>query len=60
MVAVVQLAIALGSTIGGLIFDAAGYASTFAFAALLLLGAAFLAAATARPNGRTRHAQANH
>jgi predicted MFS family arabinose efflux permease len=54
MVAVVQLAIAAGSTIGGVLFDAGGYASTFAFAALLLLGAAFLAAATARSNRRTR------
>jgi predicted MFS family arabinose efflux permease len=54
MVAVVQLAIAAGSTIGGVLFDAGGYASTFAFAALLLRGAAFLAAATARSNRRTR------
>ncbi|PPC74996.1 MFS transporter, partial [Pokkaliibacter plantistimulans] len=40
MVAVVQLSIALGSTIGGLIFDTAGYPSTFvASAGVLLLSA---------------------
>ena len=40
MVAVVQVSIALGSTIGGLLFDRSGYRSTFAFSAgLLLLGA---------------------
>ncbi len=40
MVAVIQLAIALGSTVGGLLFDSRGYPSTFiASAALLLIGA---------------------
>lgn len=43
MVAVVQLAIALGSTVGGLVFDAAGYRSTFTLSAVLLLAAGFLA-----------------
>ena len=57
MVAVIQLAIALGSTIGGLLFDAGGYVSTFAFAALLLLCAAFLAVMTARSSGRAAHRQ---
>jgi predicted MFS family arabinose efflux permease len=52
MVAVVQLAIALGSTIGGLLFDASGYASTFGFSALLLVSAAVLALATARRSRR--------
>jgi predicted MFS family arabinose efflux permease len=52
MVAVVQLAIALGSTVGGLLFDASGYASTFELSALLLLSAAFLALATARRSRR--------
>ncbi|WP_196483917.1 MFS transporter [Burkholderia territorii] len=47
MVAVVQLAIALGSTIGGVLFDASGYASTFGFSALLLVSAAALALTTA-------------
>ena len=42
MVAVVQLAIALGSTMGGLLFDASGYQSTFFASAVVLLIAAFL------------------
>ena len=42
MVAVVQLAIALGSTVGGLLFDASGYKSTFFASAAVLLIAAFL------------------
>jgi len=48
MVAVVQLAIALGSTVGGLLFDHAGYQATFAMSAAVLLFAAFLARAVAR------------
>ena len=52
MVAVVQLSIALGSTAGGLLFDARGYRSTFAFSAVLLLIGAFLVVLTARA-GRT-------
>lgn len=52
MVAVIQLAIALGSTAGGVLFDASGYASTFGFSALLLLTAAALALATARRGRR--------
>jgi predicted MFS family arabinose efflux permease len=48
MVAVVQLAIALGSTIGGVLFDGSGYRSTFVTSAALLLVAAVLAFLTAR------------
>ena len=48
MVAVVQLSIALGSTVGGVLFDGSGYQSTFAFSAGLLLVAAFLVFLTAR------------
>uniref|UniRef100_UPI000D39CB7A MFS transporter n=1 Tax=unclassified Variovorax TaxID=663243 RepID=UPI000D39CB7A len=48
MVAVVQLAIALGSTVGGLLFDGGGYRATFAFSAGLLLAGAFLVILTAR------------
>ena len=48
MVAVVQLAIALGSTMGGLLFDASGYRSTFFASASILLIAAFLAFLTTR------------
>ena len=41
MVAVIQLSIALGSTVGGMLFDSHGYQSTFvASAIVLLLGAA--------------------
>ncbi len=48
MVAVIQLSIALGSTVGGLLFDASGYRSTFAASAALLLATAFLALRTGR------------
>ncbi|WOI48166.1 MFS transporter [Acidovorax sp. BLS4] len=48
MVAVVQLAIALGSTAGGWLFDASGYQSTFAAAAGMLLVAAVSVGFTAR------------
>lgn len=48
MVAVVQLAIGLGSTVGGLLFDASGYRGTFVTSALLLLLAAILVQVTAR------------
>ena len=52
MVAVVQLAIGLGSSVGGLLFDACGYVTTFGFSAGLLLAAAFFATATARRSRR--------
>ncbi|MDQ3060764.1 MAG: MFS transporter [Pseudomonadota bacterium] len=42
MVAVVQLAIAIGSTIGGLLLDMNGYQSAFIASAMVLLLAAFL------------------
>lgn len=48
MVAVVQLCIALGSTIGGLLFDGSGYRVTFMASAFLLLLAAVLTFLTAR------------
>ena len=48
MVAVIQLAIALGSSIGGLLFDTGGYHSAFVASAIVLLIAAFLAYLTAR------------
>lgn len=43
MVAAVQLAIGLGSSVGGLLFDTGGYQRTFIFSAVLLLIATFLA-----------------
>lgn len=48
MVAVVQLSIALGSTIGGFAFDHSGYQSTFTLSGLLLVIAAVLALLTSR------------
>lgn len=47
-VAVVQLSIALGSTLGGLLFDHSGYQATFLASAAMLLLAAFLAFLTSR------------
>lgn len=48
MVAVIQLSIALGSTVGGLLFDSGGYQGTFVASAVVLLVAAFLAFLTSR------------
>lgn len=48
MVAVVQLSIALGATLGGVLFDSSGYRSTFVFSAGLLLVGACLVVLTAR------------
>ncbi len=42
MVAVIQLAIALGSTAGGMVFDHSGWQSTFALSGILLLCAVVL------------------
>lgn len=47
MVAVVQCAIALGSTVGGLLFDRFGFAATFMVSAVVLVCAAALAGMTA-------------
>ncbi|MEJ5035729.1 MFS transporter [Acinetobacter johnsonii] len=41
-VAIVQLCIALGSTVGGLLFDHSGYQTTFAVSAILLITSAAL------------------
>jgi predicted MFS family arabinose efflux permease len=48
MVAVIQLSIALGSTLGGLLFDASGYRLTFLASAILLVLAAVAAFFTSR------------
>ena len=48
MVAVIQLAIALGSTVGGMLFDSSGYKSTFVASAVVLLFGAFLTLLTSR------------
>lgn len=48
MVAVIQLAIALGSTVGGVLFDHNGYQSTFVASASVLVFAALLTFLTSR------------
>jgi len=48
MVAVIQLSIALGSTVGGLLFDGVGYRATFHVSAALLVAAAAFTLLTAR------------
>jgi len=53
MVAVVQTSIAVGSTLGGVLFDAAGYRGTFLVAAAILAISSVLALATARITSRT-------
>ncbi|AVJ30096.1 MFS transporter [Achromobacter spanius] len=58
LVAVVQMAIALGSTVGGVLFDHSGYQSTFAASALLLVGAGVLAGMTARTRSRDQRVPA--
>lgn len=45
MVAIIQLAIAAGATLGGVVFDLSGYQATFALSAALLCMAAILARA---------------
>ncbi|MBU9589941.1 MFS transporter [Burkholderia multivorans] len=52
MVAVVQIAIMLGATVGGALFDAIGYQATFGTSAALLIVAAILAILTARSGTR--------
>jgi predicted MFS family arabinose efflux permease len=51
MVAGVQLAIMLGATCGGLLFDASGYRATFQLSAAILLLAALFALLAARAAG---------
>lgn len=53
MVAVVQLAIALGSTVGGALFDASGYQSTFIASAMVLSIGAFLTYQASRAQAST-------
>ena len=59
MVAVIQLAIALGSTVGGVLFDASGYRSTFVASASVLLIGAFLTFQTSRAHAQPDAAQAS-
>lgn len=48
MVAMIQLSIALGSTLGGMLFDISGYRTTFMVSAVVLVLAALLAFLTSR------------
>jgi predicted MFS family arabinose efflux permease len=48
MVAMIQLSIALGSTLGGILFDVSGYRITFVASAVVLVIAALLAFMTSR------------
>ncbi len=52
MVAVIQLSIALGSTVGGILFDTTGYRGAFVASAVVLLAAALLAFLTAKATRR--------
>ncbi|WP_313706829.1 MFS transporter [Massilia sp.] len=55
MVAVVQLAIASGATLGGLLFDSRGYVASFSLsAAILAAGALFAALAARTARGQAR------
>lgn len=54
-VAVVQLAIAFGSTMGGLFFDQSGYQSTFTLSAVLLVICAVLTFMTSRTPATRTH-----
>src|SRR3954469_19685634 len=54
MVAVIQLAIALGATVGGLLYDTSGYRSTFAVSAAILCGSALVTTFASHPGWRTR------
>jgi predicted MFS family arabinose efflux permease len=57
MVAAIQLAITLGASAGGLLFDRSGYEATFAVSAVILCGSALLAFAGSRRE-KSRPAQA--
>ncbi|KJH85487.1 transcriptional regulator [Pseudomonas fluorescens] len=52
MVAIVQLAIASGATVGGVLFDVSGYRATFETSAAVLVVAAVLTVLTARATAR--------
>ena len=59
MVAIIQLAIASGATVGGLVFDLSGYRATFELSATLLGVAAVLAFLAARAASREPLASVN-
>lgn len=55
MVAVVQMCIALGSVVGGLVFDHSGYRATFIISALLLIVSALVTFFTSRVRPQNIH-----
>ncbi|QHF45166.1 hypothetical protein PspS35_15760 [Pseudomonas sp. S35] len=55
MVAIIQLAIASGATVGGVMFDFSGYQTTFELSAALLCMAALLAWSASHVSHRARH-----
>ncbi|WP_155739214.1 MFS transporter [Ralstonia solanacearum] len=59
MVAIIQLAIMLGATVGGILFDTSGYRATFGTSAALLVAAAVLATLTAWSEARTDPCQSS-
>ncbi|MFC4637740.1 MFS transporter [Deinococcus hohokamensis] len=54
MVAVIQLAITLGATLGGVLYDHSGYRMTFALSAAMLVASALLAWAGAHAQGAVK------
>jgi predicted MFS family arabinose efflux permease len=60
MVAVVQLAIASGATLGGILFDASGYCATFGMSAAVLVVAAAVAWLAARASAKQAKEGARH
>jgi predicted MFS family arabinose efflux permease len=58
MVAAIQLAITLGASAGGLLFDAGGYRATFAASALLFCASAAIAALGSRTASRLKAREA--
>jgi predicted MFS family arabinose efflux permease len=60
MVAVVQLAIASGATLGGILFDASGYRATFGMSAAVLVVAAAVAWLAARASAKQAKEGARH
>jgi predicted MFS family arabinose efflux permease len=53
MVAVIQLGITVGATVGGLVLDASGARATFVSSAVILVLAGVTAFAAGRVHGRT-------
>jgi predicted MFS family arabinose efflux permease len=51
MVAVIQLAITVGATAGGVLYDGAGYQATFMASGIFLLAAAILSFLASRRSG---------